>query len=254
MLQPLTVRNLTLGSGMPKIVVPIVERTERAILQRAESLKPYPADMAEWRADFFEGALDLANIRRTLAALRGALGDMPLLFTFRTAREGGEAPIEPAYYAALNAAAAQSGCADLIDVEVFGNDALARESIQNIHAAGRYAVGSSHDFSRTPPRGELVRRLRAMQDMGADVLKIAVMPERGEDVLTLLAAASEMRELYANRPIAAISMGPLGLISRLAGEAFGSALTFASVNQASAPGQIPARELKGILETLHRSL
>ena len=58
---------------------------------------------------------------------------------------------------------------------------------------------------------------------------------------------------YANRPIITMSMSGMGVISRLAGEVFGSALTFGSVKAASAPGQIPVDKLNNILEVIHKN-
>lgn len=83
--------------------------------------------------------------------------------------------------------------------------------------------------------------------------KIAVMPRSAEDVLTLLAATSEFKEKYAERPVISMSMGWLGSISRVAGEFFGSALTFAAAKHASAPGQLSAGDVDEILRILHNS-
>ena len=91
-----------------------------------------------------------------------------------------------------------------------------------------------------------------MQDMGADIPKIAVMPRTKKDVLTLLAATEEMASEYADRPIITISMSGLGSISRIAGEVFGSCLTFGSGEKASAPGQIDAGKLNSVLQTIHQ--
>ena len=51
--------------------------------------------------------------------------DTPILFTFRTSKEGGEKAITPDAYAALNKAAAQTGNVDLIDVEAYTGGACA---------------------------------------------------------------------------------------------------------------------------------
>jgi 3-dehydroquinate dehydratase-1 len=80
------------------------------------------------------------------------------------------------------------------------------------------------------------------------------MPQTAEDVLTLLAATNEMHNKYADRPIITMSMGPLGVISRLSGEVFGSSMTFGAVGTSSAPGQIPVDGLAATLEILHKSL
>lgn len=75
-----------------------------------------------------------------------------------------------------------------------------------------------------------------MQDMNADIPKIAVMPQNRKDVLTLLAATEEMATNYADRPIITMSMAGTGVISRLCGEVFGSSMTFGAAKKASAPG------------------
>ncbi|NLL81887.1 MAG: type I 3-dehydroquinate dehydratase, partial [Tissierellia bacterium] len=109
-------------------------------------------------------------------------------------------------------------------------------------------------FFKTPEKDEIVSRLRKMQNMGADIPKIAVMPQSTEDVLTLLAATNEMHTKYADRPIITMSMGPLGVISRLSGELLGSSMTFGALGALSAPGQIPVDELITTLEILHKAL
>ncbi|MFP3488431.1 type I 3-dehydroquinate dehydratase, partial [Staphylococcus sp. SIMBA_130] len=74
------------------------------------------------------------------------------------------------------------------------------------------------------------------------------------DVLILLEATNEMKEYYANRPIITMSMAGNGVISRLAGELFGSAITFGAAEKASAPGQIAIHELRLILNVIHKNL
>lgn len=248
------VRGVRIGEGIPKIIVPIVEATREEIIRKAESLAGVRKDIVEWRADWFLEAPDPAAVEEVLRELRGALGNMPLLFTFRTLKEGGEKAIEPQDYAALNISAAKSGLVDLIDVEIFTGDKIVKEIIETAHEAGVKIVGSSHDFARTPEKDEIVGRLRRMQQLGADIPKIAVMPRNRKDVLTLLLATEEMAVEYADRPIITMSMSGTGLISRLCGEVFGSSCTFGAVGKTSAPGQMNAEDLDTVLELIHRSL
>ena len=126
--------------------------------------------------------------------------------------------------------------------------------IKTAHECGVKVIASNHDFRKTPPKAELISRMRKMQELGADISKIAVMPQSTEDVLTLLSATEEMRRCYADRPVITMSMAATGVISRVCGEVFGSALTFGAVGKASAPGQMGAGELKEMLTTLHASL
>jgi len=76
-----------------------------------------------------------------------------------------------------------------------------------------------------------------------------VMPSSVDDVLTLLSATAE-RAKVSKTPLITMSMGSLGAVSRVCGELTGSCLTFGTLGKASAPGQIGAEELIGILEAL----
>ena len=248
------VRNTVIGEGMPKICVPIVGVTKEAILDEARAITKLPADVVEWRIDWFEHVFDFDKLVDVLKDLREVLGDMPILMTFRTSKEGGEKAIEDEVYADINIKAAQTGYVDLVDVEVFTGDEIVKKIIDGAHAAGVKVVASNHDFFKTPDKDDIVGRLRKMQDLGADIPKIAVMPQNKKDVLTLLAATEEMANEYADRPIITMSMAGTGVISRLAGEVFGSALTFGAAAKASAPGQMGVEDLKQVLTLLHGAL
>ena len=93
-----------------------------------------------------------------------------------------------------------------------------------------------------------------MQKTSADILKIAVMPQGIGDVKLLMEAAEEMANEHADRPIVAISMSEKGTVSRVAAEAFGSAITFGAASNASAPGQMGVEDLRDALEDFHESL
>lgn len=248
------IRNLEIGTGAPKVIVPIVGKTRVEILSKGNELASIPLHVVEWRADFYEDVFQIPEVLETLKQLRAILGDIPILFTFRTKKEGGEKEISSADYTALNQAVAESGDADAVDVEIFSGDEVVAENIANIHNAGKIVVGSNHDFHRTPTQADLIYRLRKMQDMGADIPKIAVMPQSKDDVLTLLSATNEMTRYYADRPIITMSMSSTGVISRLCGEVFGSSMTFGAVGQVSAPGQIPVEQLNAATEIIHNAI
>ena len=248
------VRNITIGEGRPKICVPIVGKTREEILKEASTFSALPVDVAEWRVDWYDDVFDTEEVLATAKQLNEALGEIPVLFTFRTSKEGGEKEISPEQYAQLNKAVAESGYVDLVDVEAFTGDEIVTSIISHAHANGIKVIASNHDFAKTPEKDEIVRRLRKMQTLGADIPKIALMPTCKKDVLTLLEATLEMSEQYADRPIITMSMAGTGVVSRLTGETFGSALTFGAASKASAPGQIGVHELKQVLDIIHKSL
>lgn len=248
------VRDIEIGAGAPKIIVPIVGVTKEDIISEAKTFDSIPIDVVEWRVDWFEEVFDFFQVKDVLKELREVLGNIPLLMTFRTSKEGGEKAIQPETYAELNLKAAETGYVDFVDVEIFTGDDIVKRIIDGAHASGVKVIASNHDFFKTPEKSDIIYRLRKMQDMGADIPKIAVMPQTKKDVLTLLAATEEMTTNYADRPIITMSMAGTGVISRLCGEVFGSCMTFGAAKKASAPGQMGVNDLNTVLELLHNAM
>lgn len=254
MKKTVTVKGVTIGEGAPKICVPMVGESLEQLEEEAVFLKTVDLDVVEWRVDFFEQVEDLEKVKEALGAIRTILKDIPLIFTFRSAKEGGEKEVSSNYYFLLNKAIAESGLVDLVDVELFTDEHEVKSLIEAAHRNDVYVIVSNHDFDKTPAKEEIIARLRKAQGLGADLPKIAVMPRNAADVLALLDATNTMVEEYADRPIITMSMAGKGIVSRLAGEIFGSALTFGSAKKASAPGQVPVTELRNILSLINRSL
>ncbi len=242
---PLTVRNVTFGQGRPKICVPLMGRDRNRLLEEAEALCALPADLAEWRADLYSG-----DRLEVLPALRQALGDRPLLVTLRTAAEGGGEDPAPEEYDAFCRAAADSGCADLVDVELRRGEQALEELVPRLWETGVKVVLSSHDWEQTPESGVLLDRFQRMSALGGDLRKIAVTPRGPEDVLRLLRVTRRAAQEDPARPVVSMAMGALGAVTRICGEVFGSAMTFGAGAKASAPGQLPAETLRICLEAL----
>ena len=249
------VRDVIIGEGMPKICVPIVEEETEAIIHRAEGLLDKHIDIVEWRADWFIGSDNWAEVERILCHLRDILKEVPLLFTFRTFSEGGHKDISPKEYGILLEKAILSGKIDAVDIEVFiKEDKLVDRIIKLAHKCGVVVMGSNHNFMKTYEMDTIVDRLVFMQDTGVDIAKIALMPNSKKDVLTLLEATSVMNEQYNRTPVVTMSMSEIGMISRLAGQFFGSAITFASDGCTSAPGQMPVEDVYQILTLIDGNL
>lgn len=242
------IKNVRIGEGVPKICVPITAGTKAEILSSVLELKGHPFDLIEWRADFFENLGDPKQVREILEMFRENLGDVPVIFTLRTKAEGGHIRMDAEEYLQVNTQAIDTGLVDLVDVEIFRGDDIAFMLVEAAHEKNVKVIASNHDFEKTPKKEELLSRLCKMQEMEADVAKIAVMPKSERDVLVLLDATLAMKELHRNTPVVTMAMGKLGLVSRLTGQIFGSAITFGTVGAASAPGQIPAEGLREILD------
>lgn len=250
MTQTVRVKNIIFQQGQTLLCVPLTGRTRADLQAGAQLLATAKADIIEWRVDHFIDGKDVSEVLLTLADIRQQLGETPLIFTFRSKKEGGEAEISDDEYFALNRAAALSGLADVIDIELFNDESRIRSLVSEAHNVGVKVIMSNHDFHQTPAKEEIIYRLRRMQDLGADLPKIAVMPQTPQDVLTLLSATLLMKECYATRPLITMSMGKMGGVSRVTGRLFGSAMTFGTLGQSSAPGQIAVTQLREMMETL----
>ena len=249
-MESLKIRNMELGAGRPKICVPLTGSDQEQLQAEAEAAMKKSIDLVEWRGDCFCRVHDLTEMEQTAKILRQQMGDCPILFTCRT--EDGRFSISIRDYIELNKRMIATGCIDLVDVELFMGDMVCRELVEYAHAHHVAVVISNHEFEQTPDVDVMVRRLQSMRYLGADVPKIAVMPKNNRDVLKLLQATDTFNQWFGDCPIITMSMGKMGVISRLCGEAFGSALTFATVGKASAPGQISVDEVKTVLDILHQ--
>lgn len=248
------IRNVVIGEGIPKICVPIVGKTKHQIIREALKLENMHVDIVEWRVDYFEDALEVEKIKEVLFELTSVLNNIPLLFTLRTANEGGKKEIHKNEYVKINKIISVSGLVDLMDVEVLTGDEEVADIIKTAQASGVKVIASNHDFEKTPVKNEIIHRLRKMQELGADILKIAVMPKSKLDVLELMTSIVKANEEYIDRPIVAVAMSDLGVVTRFIGEMFGSSLTFGSVGQSSAPGQIESDALYEALQITHKVL
>jgi 3-dehydroquinate dehydratase-1 len=245
---------MTIGEGVPKIIVPLMGTTEEQILQEVEMVKSLKPDIIEWRVDVYEDVESLEAVSEMTTKLRKALPETPLLFTFRSHKEGGNKEIKDRYYFELLHTAIQTKNIDLVDVELFYDESIILSLVTTAKENGVYIIMSNHDFQKTPEKEEIIYRLRKMQELGAHIPKIAVMPQSVEDLMILLEATHAMKTKYADRPIITMSMAGTGLISRLAGAVFGSACTFGAGKEVSAPGQIPVSQLRSVLEVIDQNM
>lgn len=240
------VRDINIGEGIPKIAVSITGRTKKEIVDIVKRIDLEKVDIVEWRGDFFKDILDIDKVLEVLQILRKSLNNTPIIFTFRTKKEGGQKEISLDYYYLLNKTIGDLKIVDIIDIEVFSNLEKIQRLIKSIQEEGTFVIGSSHDFSKTPSEEEMISKLKQLENLGADILKLAVMPKDSDDVLRLLNMTNKMKS-HINKPIVTISMGSLGLISRISGELFGSSISFGALDEKSAPGQIPVDNLFNIL-------
>ena len=156
--------------------MPITATTADEAIAQAQTIGASPhTDMVEFRVDFLDIALDAGKLAALGPKVAAQLKGKPLIVTFRTRAEGGNAAIADPDYGALYETLLKARFADLIDVEMHRSEAVVRRArcrraqSRRIrrpveprflrHAAGRRAA-------RPPaaPAGARRRRLEAGDD------------------------------------------------------------------------------------------
>ena len=235
------------------------------LLEEVDALVAFTEAPSEAATDSMVVATAAAQVLECLRRMTDVIDATPLLLTCRTAAEGGRARLDDSGYSALlrsvldELAGWEPGRRpSAVDVEVQRGCLL--QVSEQAHGLGIDVVASFHDFKTTPADDVLEDVLSRMASEGADLAKIAVWPTGADDVARLLgvcarATAAPGKGTGLGLPVAAMSMGALGAVSRVA-PVFGSALTFAVVpdeqgeTQASAPGQLPIQDVRRCLELL----
>jgi 3-dehydroquinate dehydratase-1 len=242
------------GDRFPAICAPLVGRTQEALLAEAAAVAAKKPDLIEWRVDFLQHIADANAVAALAGRIKQASQGIPILFTCRWGREGGEAiSLSQDEVVTLHRKVCESGQVDFIDFEMANEPGQLRLVREFSRANAVQLFLSSHDFQRTPDGEELKQRFAQAERLGADVAKVAVMPANMQDVLALLAATLQASRTLSI-PLVSMAMAGLGSVTRLCGGAFGSALSFAVGQSASAPGQLPIEELDAGIAILRKAL
>ncbi len=273
-MKELKCRKVTLNSEKPLICVSVTGKTLREIKKQAKVIKELNPDIVEWRADCLKienEEKDTFEIAYALKCVHKALRSYPLIFTFRSKEEGGERHVnfekykEYYHYIALEAKECD---VEMVDIEMYGKKGVPDLGalINEMHYMGLKIIGSYHSFNKTPKRNEIVEIYKTMEDMGADVLKVACMPKHKGDVFAIYNSAKDA-DKNLKKPVIAISMGELGAVTRVALTQTKSVLSFASafedetfegelrkeqIEQMNSLGQIPFNIAKTIIDVNRR--
>lgn len=243
--------NVILGEGMPKVCVPVMGADTGAIAQAAARAAQAKADLIELRIDSLSAAPECGEAIDACRAARAC--GLPVLFTLRTQRDGGPGTADAAAYEALLCAVARSGACEAIDCELsVGEDAFERIAAA-AHEAGAAVVGSSHEFGKIGDMNRAAEWLARQAALGADVCKAAVMTHSAAEAMEAMSVMTRAGE-QLDRPMIAIAMGPAGVLTRIGAQCMGSCLSFGTAGEASAPGQIDAVTLRSVLETVYAAM
>lgn len=241
------------GGDTPRICMPLVSRTRERLLDEVAGILHKSPDLLEWRVDHFGAIANTPAVIETLRELRTAAGGLPIIFTCRARNEGGHRiPMGEAQVVELYEAVADTRLVEFIDFELDSDPGLVRRVRQSTRAQEVRLILSYHNISYTPGHDFMVERFLEAERLGADVAMVQVKPRDRADVLRLLAATAEA-DTKVHIPLISMSIGPLGSVSRMVGGLFGSSVSFAVGEKASAPGQIPIGDLVTAFDIIRRA-
>lgn len=248
---PLRIRGLEFGGAKPLFCIPLVPEDFSSLEDQAAVAAQLQPDLIEWRADYFREA-DANALVRAAETLRRVAGDAAIIFTLRIGTEGGAQAHSQAVRRRLVDAVLRTRTIDILDLELANEPAFLDELIPLAHDSGARVLLAMHNFNETPSNELLLGHIRAMHARGADIAKIAVMPNTRQDALRVLEVTAAARSEFPDLPLAIMAMGALGSVTRVAGFLYGSDMAFAVGKVASAPGQIPIDDARRTSELLLR--
>ena len=235
------------------ICVPIVGPSIEEILSQVQKAVQAEVDLIELRPDMWMKSSHISEdeyiptIVKLVEEVHSRIADMPMLFTWRTIAEGGETPISSETYGHLLQAIVDQDLVQAIDVELFAYTDAIGHSIKQAYQQGIQTVMSYHNFQKTLEIDTLHLYAEQMISAGASVIKFALMPTTSDDVLSVLQFTKELTRKYPQLPRITMSMGQLGQMTRTCGNVFGNCVTFGTLGQISAPGQVEVAVLKQLV-------
>jgi len=222
-----------------KLIVSVMPRSiEEA--QAIDVMRYHDADIIEWRADF----LPKEAILQVAPAIFEKFAGHELVFTLRTRAEGGQIELSSEEYVQIIKEVAQLYQPDYIDFEYFSYKDVFNQMLDFPNL-----VLSYHNFQETPEN--LMEIMSELTSLNPKVVKIAVMANTEQDVLDLMNFTRGFKTLNPEQEYVTISMGKVGKVSRITSDVTGSSWSFASLDEASAPGQISLSSMKKIRELLN---
>lgn len=224
-----------------KLVVSVTPRN----LEEAQQIDAHrftDADLIEWRADF----LEKDEILKVAPAIFEKFAGRELLFTLRTKQEGGNIQLSDEEYVTLIKDVAHLYQPDYVDFEYFSHKEKFEEMLEFPNL-----VLSYHNFNETPEN--MMEILSELTSLTPKAVKVSVMAHSEQDVLDLMNYTRGFKTLNPEQEFATISMGKVGKISRIASDLTGSSWSFASLDEATAPGQISLSNMKKIRDILNEN-
>lgn len=223
----------------------------------AQSLRSNP-NLIEFRYDYID---DVQQITKNFVneLLANVQPKIPVIFTFRAHKEGGQMKIDEAIRFEILKTLVLSQ-PNYLDIEMNTEKRILSEMINLANLNDVNLIFSYHNFDETPSYETVSVQINNIldslrEDYGLDsqkmeriILKMIFTARKFEDNLIPLKLCKEISK--ENMKVISFCMGTLGIFSRILCVLNGSFLTYGSIDEKTAPGQIDITNLREALNVL----
>ncbi|MFX1477976.1 MAG: type I 3-dehydroquinate dehydratase [Promethearchaeota archaeon] len=241
------------------VPIPIKSVSISANINLINNVKDLNPNLIELRLDYIE---DFQYITKDFIAslLVHIQPKIPVICTFRDSSEGGQAKVNVNDRVKLLKTIIEAH-PTYIDLEMHIDNHILGELIQLASQINTKIIYSYHNFEKTPSFNEMSNLLDTFlyrlknqfrintKTLEESIFKLIFMAKTFEDNLIPL----KLCKIKSSKELRLISfcMGDLGLFSRIFCNFSGSFLTFSSIQDKTAPGQININGLREILQLLN---
>lgn len=243
-LKEVTVGELTLTTGMPKIGVVLTGATREELLRKAGQILTSAAQLVVWRLNSYQELDNRAELVNTAAQLQQVLGTIPLVAMFAMA--SGPADIAEYYQTYQTLVNNRSVAAVDIDLAMV-NQPDFMTLTQQMRVNRIRLIASQTVTTATP--AELLTTYQELAATGADVVRVTVAGQDAQVVLALM-AATEQAHQQLSVPIIATATGKFGRYNSICGQLTGSAVAFGHVGRVGDQNQLAVSQVKQALQML----
>ncbi len=196
------------------------------------------ADIVEFRLDMLEDFSDLDTLLSV---------NLPKIVTNRSKKEGGnfEGSEKERIQILIDAIKKGASC---VDIELSSSEESISKVINTAETHEASVILSHHNFEKVPSEEKLREKVREMNNYNYDFGKIIGFSNNYEDSLRMLRFLIKNTKNRPNGKIIAFAMGEKGGFTRVTAPLLGSPITYASVEEKTAPGQLSVSDMREILD------
>lgn len=219
----------------PVLCAPVIGKDLKSMKYGLQKTIDQGADIVELRIDKLENYVGWKEMLNS---------DIPKIVTNRAQREGGFFQGDEDERISMLLKAISAGVS-AVDIE-FSTDEKNRSGVlKKAEKNNTSTIISFHDFDKFPNPENLLKKAEAMTRKG-DIGKAIGYAETYEDALRSLEFLIKCSKKI-DKPIISFAMGKKGQFTRLVSPLLNSPITYASIGEKTAPGQLNLKSTKKIL-------